>query len=450
MTLSRRQATMALAAAAIAPGALAPGMARAQAPTGRVTVVTSFSNDVTAPFKRAFEAAHPGLILEVQNRNTNAGVRFVQETRSNNQVDLFWASAPDAFEVLKQQNLLQRFAPTAPGIPAMIGPYAIKDPDGMFFGFAASGYGIMWNERYTRANRVPDPKEWADLARAPYFDHTIMTTPSRSGTTHLTIETILQGEGWENGWATIKAFSGNMRQITDRSFGVPEAVNSGQVGVGIVIDFFAFSAQAAGFPVKFVYPSVSTVVPANIAIIANAPNAPGAQAFVNFILSEAGQMLLFEPSIRRLPVNPALYARAPQGYPNPFTGQIGLPNFRFDVSVSERRYQVVDVLFDKLITDQLEPLKRVTRAIHDVEIRLARRANAEAAQLITQARAQISAMPVTPAQAASDEITSAFRAGTGQNRGPRQAELETQWQNFARERYAEATTLVERAGRAAG
>ena len=51
--------------------------ARAQGAPGRVTVVTSFSRDVTDPFKRAFERAYPGTMLEVQNRNTNAGVKFV-------------------------------------------------------------------------------------------------------------------------------------------------------------------------------------------------------------------------------------------------------------------------------------------------------------------------------------------------------------------------------------
>ncbi len=42
--------------------------------------------------------------------------------------------------------------------------------------------------------------------------------------------------------------AGNFNTIAERSFGVPDAVNSGQVGIGIVIDFFAFSAQGAGFP----------------------------------------------------------------------------------------------------------------------------------------------------------------------------------------------------------
>ena len=56
------------------------GAAAAQAPSGKVTVVTSFSKDVTDPIKKAFEKAHPGVTLEVQNRNTNAGVKFLEET----------------------------------------------------------------------------------------------------------------------------------------------------------------------------------------------------------------------------------------------------------------------------------------------------------------------------------------------------------------------------------
>jgi phosphoglycerate transport regulatory protein PgtC len=447
MPVFNRRLVLAAAAAIALFGA--GHLAVAQTPAGKVTVVTSFSKDVTDPFKKAFEAAVPGVTLEVQNRNTNAGVRFVQETKANNQVDLFWASAPDAFEVLKRGGFLQAHKPNAPGIPAKLGPYNINDPDGMFFGFAASGYGIMWNERYTRANRLPDPKEWSDLGRPAYHDHVMITAPSRSGTTHLTVETILQGEGWDKGWATLKAMSGNMRSVTDRSFGVPDAVNSGQVGLGVVIDFFAFSARAANFPVKFVYPSVSTVVPANVGIIANAPNQAGARAFVDFLLSDAGQELLLIPAISRLPVNPATYAKAPEGYPNPFKGAIGLPGFQFDVAVSERRYTAVDVLFDQLITFNLEPLKAVTKAMHEVEARLARRDNPAARALLGEARALIAAMPVTAAQAASDDIRASFRGTTPDAKAPRQAELEQQWSSFAKEKYAAAAAKVAEAAKLA-
>jgi ABC-type Fe3+ transport system substrate-binding protein len=77
----------------------------------------------------------------------------------------------------------------------------------------------MWNTRYVQANKLPEPKDWSDLAKAAYFDHVAISAPSRSGTTHLTIETILQGEGWDKGWRSVKEMAGNFRQITERSFG---------------------------------------------------------------------------------------------------------------------------------------------------------------------------------------------------------------------------------------
>ncbi|MBM3523070.1 MAG: extracellular solute-binding protein [Alphaproteobacteria bacterium] len=422
---------------------LTSSVALAQAPAGKVTVVTSFSKDVTDPIKRAFEKASPGVTLEVQNRNTNAGVKFLEETRANNQVDLFWASAPDAFEVLKGKRLLQAYKPKATGIPEKVGAYPINDRDGFYFGFAASGYGIMWNERYARANRLPEPKEWQDLAKAAFHDHVSIAAPSRSGTTHLTIEAILQGEGWDKGWRTVKEMAGNFRQVTERSFGVPEAVNSGQVGVGIVIDFFAFSSQASGFPVKFVYPSVSTIVPANVGIVASAPNRGAAEAFVEFLLSPTGQEVLLEPSIRRLPVNPAVYAKAPADYPNPFTDPRLGNMMPFDADLSETRTAVVDTLFDQLISFQLDALKGVTKTLHEVEAALAKKDNAAARKLVGEARDLIAAMPVTAAAAGSAEMRAAFTGG--KEKGARQAELEQQWATFARERYAQAKAKVDEA-----
>ncbi|WP_046865675.1 ABC transporter substrate-binding protein [Microvirga massiliensis] len=431
------------ALAALAAATLLAGVSFAQAQSGKVTIVTSYSKDVTDPFKKAFEKAHPGTTLEVQNRNTNAGVKYIEETKSNPQTDLFWASAPDAFEVLKGKSLLQKYQPKATGIPEKIGAFPINDRDGTYFGFAASGYGVMWNERYVKANKLPEPKDWSDLAQAPYYDHVAIAAPARSGTTHLTIETILQGEGWDQGWRTIKEMGGNFRQITERSFGVPDAVNSGQVGYGIVIDFFAFSAQASGFPVKFVYPSVTTIVPANVAIVADAPNRAGAEAFIEFLLSPEGQEVLLEPSIRRLPINPAVYAKAPADYPNPFKDPSLGARVKFDVDVSEKRTAVVDALFDQLVTFQLDSLKEATKAVHEAEAALAKKDNAQARTLVKEARDLIAAMPLNETQASSPEIAGAFTGA--KEKGARQAELEAQWASFAKERYAQAQAKAEEA-----
>lgn len=415
----------------------------AYADGGKVTIVTSFSKDVTDPFKAGFEAANPGFTLDVQNKSTSSGVKYVDETKSNNQVDLFWASAPDAFDNLKGRNLLVKFKPSVTGLPEKVGSYPVNDPDGFYFGFAASGYGIMSNDRYLEANSLPKPVEWGDLVKAEYHDHIAIAAPSRSGTTHLTIETILQGEGWDKGWGTLKGIGGNLQQVTERSFGVPDAVNSGQTGIGIVIDFFAFSAQASGFPVSFSYPSVTTVVPANIGIIANAPNQPGAEAFVNYLLSEKGQAVLLEPAIRRLPINPALYEKAPEGFPNPFKDPRFQSMITFDSDMSKKRTDVVDTLYDQLISFQLDNLKGATKAIHDAEKALASNDQPEARALLTEAHALIAAMPVTADEAASQQIRDAFTGG--EQKTARQAELEQQWATFASEKYAAAKTKAEAA-----
>lgn len=419
--------------------------AQAQAISGKVSVVTSYSKDLTGPIKKAFEKANPGVTLDVQNRNTHAGVKFLEETKSNNQVDLFWASAPDAFEALKAKSLLQVYKPKATGIPEKIGQFPINDPDGYYFGFAASGYGIMWNERYVKANKLPEPKEWQDLAAPAYFDHVSIAAPSRSGTTHLTIETVLQGEGWAKGWGTIREMAGNFREVTERSFGVPDGVNSGQVGYGIVIDFFAFSSQATGFPVKFIYPSVTAIVPANIAVVANAPNKAGAEAFIEFLLSEAGQNLLFDPGIRRLPVNPAVYSKAPKDYPNPFTDPRLNSMVKFDVKKSESRNDVVDALFDQTITFQIADLKQTKKAIDTAATALAKKPNPQGEALLKEARGLMEAMPITEEQASSSEIVGAFSGGKKKEKGARQAELEQQWATFAKENNAKARAKADEA-----
>ena len=69
------------------------------AASGKVVVVTSFPKDLSGKFKAAFEQKYPGVTVEILDKSSTAGIKYIQETKSNNGTDLFWASAPDAFEV---------------------------------------------------------------------------------------------------------------------------------------------------------------------------------------------------------------------------------------------------------------------------------------------------------------------------------------------------------------
>ncbi len=416
--------------------------------TGKLTIVTSFPKDLTQVFKQAFEAANPGLQVEVLGKKTTAGIKYLQETAGSNTSDIFWASAPDAFEVLKGDGLLVRYRPKAAGIPEKVGAFPINDPDGYYVGFAASGYGIMWNKRYVAAKKLPIVGEWEDLKQPALHGHVGMSAPSRSGTTHLTVETLLQGKGWEAGWAEWKEIAGNFKTVTERSFGVPEGVNSGQFGYGIVIDFFGLSSKASGFPVDFVYPTVTTLVPANIGIVKNAPNQPAAEAFIEFLLSPEGQSLLLDPKIMRLPVNPTIYAKAPAGFPNPFKDSSIGAAVKFDLDLSKNRYNVVNSLFDVMITYRLDDLRTATAAIQEAEAALAGKSNAEAAQLIAEARALVAKVPIDEATAGQKSFNAIFKkkrkTATTKVEG-RQAEIEQGWDTEVKANYEKATELAKKA-----
>ena len=418
----------------------------------KVVIVTSYPKDLTGPFKKAFEAKYPGTLVEILQKNTSAAVKYIQETAQGNTSDLMWASAPDAFEVLKGNGLLAHYVPKTKGIPEKIGSYPINDPDGYYIGFAGSGYGIMWNTRYLSAKKLPVPKEWDDLKKPIYHDHVGMSAPSRSGTTHLTVETVLQGEGWDKGWATWKEMAGNFKMVTERSFGVPEGVNSGDFGIGVVIDFFGFSSKATGFPVEFVYPTVTTLVPANIAILKNAPHPQAAETFVEYLLSVEGQELLLDPAIRRLPVNPATYAKAPADFPNPFKDTSIGAAVKFDVALSESRYNIVNSLFDVMVTYRREDLAEACKAIQQAETALSGKSNAEAEALIKEARALIAAMPISEAEAVDAKFPGVFTSEAFKSRKkadvkvpPRQAEIEEKWDSFSKKNYAEAKAKAEKA-----
>lgn len=418
----------------------------AAAAEGKLVIVTSYPPDTTETVKKAFEKAHPSIKVEMLKKKTTAGIKYLQETASNNTSDMFWASAPDAFEVLKGDGLLAKYVVKQQGIPEKVGAFPINDPDGYYKGFAASGYGIMWNTRYMKAKELPDPKEWADLKKSVYHGHVGMSAPSRSGTTHLTVETVLQGMGWDAGWAEWKAMAGNFKTVTERSFGVPDGVNSGQFGIGIVIDFFGLSSQASGFPVEFVYPTVTTLVPANFAIVKNAPNREAAATFIEYLLSPAGQEVLLDPKIRRLPVNPATYAKAPKGFPNPFKDSSIGAAVKFDLGLSKSRYNVVNSLFDVMVTYRLEALVAATQAIQAAEAKAG--GNKAAAEMIAEAKALVAKMPITAAQASDKKFNSIFKTkrkkASTKVKG-RQAEIEKEWDDMAVANYAKAKALAEKA-----
>lgn len=360
-----------------------------------LVIVTSYPATFFEPFKAAFAAEHPDITLNVIQRSTTSGVRFLIE-RPEVEADLFWASAPDAFEVLKANGQLAATGEQTPQETPLAAGYPINDPDGFYVGFALSTYGAAYNQDYLAERAIAVPQNWIDLTDPVYAGHLGISSPSRSGTTHLMIEMVLQTYGWDRGWALLSQLGGNLSTVTARSFGVLDGVGGKRFGIGLTIDFLALDQGEAPGGIDFQVLQPSMVVPASVAVLERSGEPALAQQFVAFLLSRQGQELLLDSAINRIPVDLELRALALARRSIDLSDGGMLNGTVFDAALSARRYELINVLFDEYVVRNRSNLARVWRLLGEAAA-LPVRPGAAAARL-EQARALLLRPPLAEAE----------------------------------------------------
>lgn len=400
-----------------------------------VTIVTSYPPSFFQPFQMAFQKSHPGIDLTIVQRNTASAVRFILG-KPDAAVDIFWASAADAFELLKRKGVLRPIARRPTGAPDRVLGYPINDPDGYYLGFALSGYGFVYNPNYLTRHHLQPPRSWQDLLQPGYAGHIGITSPSRSGTTHLIVESLLQAYGWENGWAMLSELGGNLSTVTARSFGVASGVAQNRFGIGLTIDFLARAPDVSGADNVFVLPAEPVFVPASIAVLSRVRHAEAAEQFVDFLLSHEGQKILLDPSINRSPVRPdldrGLLRREETG---------GLfPSGGFDARLSAERYGLVNLIFDHYIVRSRATLARLWRKVHDFEAAGLERPDDRTK--LAEARRMLGTPPVSADDATLFPRKLEVEGPRGISRTPRQEAFVREMRSAVEHNFATIETLL--------
>jgi phosphoglycerate transport regulatory protein PgtC len=396
-------------------GGAGPGPVDAQ--TRDVVVLTSFPKELFEAYKAAFEARTPGVRMVVKQQQTNAAVTYLRETRAKPEADIFWVSAVDAFQTLKADGLLDKVSPgkgiarphSAPDrvLPPRRSRWLLPGlrrlrlrPDGehtLSHATQAAGTAGVDGSRRSPLSWAPD-----HLGALAERDH----PPDRRGDS----PGVWLGQG-----PGAALPDGRQHGLHHRAL----VRGAGGGDLGSVRDrggdrLLGLSAIASGHPVD-----------------------------VEFLLGDEGQLRLFSPEIGRLPVVPTLYDRVPRGYPNPFTMKLG--GVAFDDKLSSSRRNVVNALFDQVITFRHAELRAAWSAIHAAEAQIARaRAagkNSEAAAgQLADARRLARAVPLDGKRAAEKDTNEAFKG-----KAEVKSQMETEWDTFARSNYLRARELADAA-----
>jgi iron(III) transport system substrate-binding protein len=283
-----------------------------------ITLYTSQPNADAQKTVDAFMAANPGTDVEwVRDGTTKLMARLRAEIEAGSpQPDLLLIADTVTLEGMAQDGLLTAYqSPEATNYDS-----ALFSAEGFYHSTKLITTGIVYNTGVESA-----PTSWGDLTDAAIKGQIAMPSPLYSGAALIHLATLTGDDSL--GWTYYEQLAANEARAQGGNGGTFKAVASGEKPYGMVVDFLAIRNKADGSPVEFVFPTEGvSYVTEPVAIMSTAKNVEGAEKFVDFLLSEAGQNLVLDMGY--------IPARDGMGVPEGFPARDEIKLMDFDPAVA--------------------------------------------------------------------------------------------------------------------
>ena len=270
--------TLALTASVIALGFAA----NAAAQSGPLMIYTSTPTEAMNDLVAAFNETYPDIEVAFFRSGTTEVINRLQAeiAAGDPQPDVLLVANDIVMAQLKADGHLMAYD----GADVSAYDPAIYDADMTYFGTKLITTGIIYNTDLV----AEAPTSWQVLLSEAARGSVTMPSPLYSGAAAYHVGTLTALDGF--GWDYYEALADNGAIAGRGNGGVREAVATGQAAYGVIVDFMALNAAAAGSPVGFSFPVEGvTAITEPVAILSTARNVDAAQAFVDWQLSAAGQ-----------------------------------------------------------------------------------------------------------------------------------------------------------------
>jgi iron(III) transport system substrate-binding protein len=253
---------------------------------GKVVWYTSLALPTAEKIGKLFEAAYPGIKVEVQRTGSQRILqRVMQEMQANLKlVDVIHTSDAGHFVLLKDKKLLMKYSPA--GIDAF--PAGFKDKDGYYFTLRATVNVIAYNTKLVPAAAAP--KGWKDLLDPKWRGKMVTAHPGYSGVISTHVLALVQLYGWDY----FKQLAQNKLMLVQSAVDPAGVVASGERQVAVDGgDYYYYQMKKKGNPIEVVYPKEGVplvISPSAIASFAPHPNA--AKLFTDFTFTRELQQVM--------------------------------------------------------------------------------------------------------------------------------------------------------------
>jgi iron(III) transport system substrate-binding protein len=279
-------ALLSILAVGSAPALAQDARVEAAKKEGKVVWYTSLALPTAEKIGKLFEAAYPGIKVEVQRTGSQRILqRVMQEQQANLKlVDVIHTSDAGHFVLLKEKKLLMKYTPA--GVDAF--PAGFKDKDGYYFTLRATVNVIAYNTKLVSAAEAP--KTWKDLLDPKWKGKLVTAHPGYSGVISTHVLALVHLYGWDY----FKQLAQNKLMLVQSAVDPAGVVASGERAVAVDGgDYYYYQMKKKGNPIEVVYPKEGVPLVASPTAIASfAPHPNAAKLFTDFTFTRELQQVM--------------------------------------------------------------------------------------------------------------------------------------------------------------
>ncbi len=252
----------------------------AQADT--LTFYTAGPGGLADALAEAFKA-ETGITVNVFQGTTGQVMARLEAEEANPQADVVVsASWGSAVEMHERGLLMEYVSPNAENVPDFL----------KHSHYTAQGISALAMVRNTQSG-APRPAEWTDLSGEAYRGLVTMPDPAQSGSAFDLIAGLETAMG-EEAWTLLAALAANEMIVPGPNAAALNPVLQGAKAVVFgAVDYISYAQAAGGETIEVIVPESGTVIaPRPMMILNSTSNPDAAKAFVDFVLSDAGQKLV--------------------------------------------------------------------------------------------------------------------------------------------------------------
>ena len=255
-----------------------------------LTVYYGATLEQMTPVLDAFQEAYPNIeVSSYRGANEELSATMEMEIKSGN--PQFDVAVMGNGPIITLQDEYDCFQPVSVESEDSISE-SLLDPDSILIPVGTGFYTIIYNTNLVSEEDAP--ASFADLVDEKWDNKLVIADPTSSSSVYTLIWMITQNlEGEPYGWEFFERLEELNVNYASSHGTIGELVAMGERSVGVQVMATAGTSLEKGDPIAIVYPEEGLPSEVNVSVVRkDTPNQEAAELFVNFLLSEDGQMLV--------------------------------------------------------------------------------------------------------------------------------------------------------------